>query len=200
MKPEIIYCEQKSDEWFEARLGRVTASHFADVLSNGSTRHTYMMKLLSERMTGERMETYSAKWMDEGSEKEPLAREYYEGLNGVTVEQVGLVVLGDDIGASPDGLIGTDGTLEIKCPFPNTHLGYILDDKLPAVYKPQVQGGLWITERQWCDFVSFDPRVKNRPFWCIRVQRDESYIQKLIAGVDKFVAELKALEDRILPF
>lgn len=197
MQPKIIYCEQRSPEWYAARLGRITASHFADVLSSGSTRKTYMMKLLAERMTGEPLENYNNKWMQEGTEAEPLARQYYEGLNGIKVEQVGFIQLGDDIGASPDGLIGEDGALEIKCPLPNTHLGYILTNKLPSEYKAQVLGALWVTGREWVDFVSFESRVKSRPYWSIRVERDEKYIEELAKAVREFADELNTLTEKV---
>ena len=202
MAPNIIYCEQQSPEWFAARLGKVTASHFAQAMmaKSASGRKTYMMKLVAERMTGQPLESYSAKWMEEGCEKEPEARIYYEGVKGVAVEQVGFVDAGD-IGASPDGLIGDDGLLEIKCPFPNTHLEYILAKKLPSVYKAQVHGQLWVTERQWTDFVSYDPRVISRPFWCVRVERDEKYIKEIKTAVEQFVEELLTLVAEVsIPF
>jgi len=201
MKRNIIYCEQGTPEWFTFRLGRVTASHFSDVLSTGSTRKTYMMKLLAERMTGEPLETFSAKWMEEGNETEPQARDYYAELNGVGVEQVGFIELGDDIGCSPDGLVGDDGMVQIKCPFPSAHLGYILKGTLPSQYKAQVQGELWVAERQWSDFISFDARVKSRPYWSIRVQRDEQYIKELEAAVLKFADDLNTLTAKVsIPF
>lgn len=201
MQPVIIYCKQRSPEWFAARIGRITASHFDDVLSSGSTRKTYMMKLLAERMTGQPLENYSNKWMQEGTETEPKAREYYEGLNSIKVEQVGFIQLGDDIGASPDGLVGEDGQIEIKCPLPNTHLGYVLANKLPSEYKAQVQGGLWITGRQWTDFISFEPRIQSRPFWSIRIERDEKYIKELAKTVWEFADELNILTEKVrLPF
>lgn len=197
MRPVIIYCEQGSPEWYAARMGRITSSHFDNVLSSGSGHKTYMMKLLAERMTGEPLEGYSNKWMQEGTEKEPEARAYYEGLNNVTVEQIGFAQLGDDVGASPDGLVGTDGQIEIKCPLPNTHLGYILAGRLPSEYKAQVQGGLWVTGRQWTDFVSFEPRVKSRPFWSIRVERDEKYIKDLAKAAQIFADELNTLTEKL---
>jgi hypothetical protein len=135
--------------------------------------------------------------MEEGTETEPQAREYYAGLNGVTVEQIGFIQLGDDIGSSPDGLVGDDGMIEIKCPFPSTHLGYILKGSLPSEYKAQVQGGLWVSGRKWTDFISFDPRVKSRPFWSIRVERDEKYIGELARAVQVFVEELQTLTEKV---
>ncbi|MFH1302646.1 MAG: lambda exonuclease family protein [Planctomycetota bacterium] len=201
MKRNIVYCEQGTPEWCTFRLGRVTASHFSDVLSTGSTRKTYMMKLLAERMTGEPLETFSTKWMEEGNETEPQARDYYAELNGVGVEQVGFIELGDDIGCSPDGLVGDDGMVQIKCPFPSTHLGYILKGTLPSQYKAQVQGELWVADRQWSDFISFDARVKSRPYWSVRVLRDETYIKELEAAVTKFADELNTLTEKVqIPF
>lgn len=202
MNPEIIYCEQMSDDWFQARLGIVTASRFSEVLGNPtkSGRKTYMMKLLAEKIRGIPEYSYHNKYMDDGIEIEPHAREYYEAAKKVKVEQVGFVKLGD-IGYSPDGLIEDDGTLEIKCPLGSTHISYILSGKLPSVYVPQVQGGLMVTGRQWCDFVSFDPDNPIRPFWCIRVGRDEKKIAEIQKACDIFVYELKELVDKItVPF
>jgi len=201
MNPEYIYCEQQSEEWFKVRLGIVTASHFAEVLCKGSGRKTYMMRLLAERMTGEVHPAFQSQYMEEGAETEVYARQYYEQLKKVEVKQVGFIKIGE-IGASPDGLVGEDGEIEIKCPLPSTHLDYIIKDKMPTEYIPQVQGNLWISGRQWCDFISFDPRVKNRPYWSVRVNRDESYINNLLKKeVKQFVFELNSLFEKVsIPF
>ncbi len=194
---QIFKCEQGSDEWFAIKLGKVSASHFSEVLNKKTGRKTYMFRLLGERLSGELYEAYSNKVMDRGMEAEAEARTYYEALYGV-VEQVGFVQLNDWVGCSPDSLVGNDGLLEIKSPQPNTHLTYIYNDRLPPVYKPQVQGNLWITERKWCDFISYDPRVKARPFWKKRVFRDEEYLKELAIQVQMFVSELKELEAKII--
>ena len=194
---KIFECEQQSDEWFAVRLGKVTASHFSDVLNKKTGRKTYMFRLFGERLSGEPYEAYSNKTMDRGSEVEAEAKAYYEALYGV-VEQVGFVELNDNVGCSPDGLI-KDGLIEIKCPFPSTHARYIINNILPAEYRPQVQGQLWVTGRKWCDFISFDPRVKDRPFWKIRVYRDEKYIKELAIQVTMFVNELKSFEKQFTP-
>ncbi len=189
---KIFRCEQGTEEWFAVKLGKVSASHFSDVLNKKSGRRTYMYRLLGERLSGESYEAYSNKTMERGSEVEAEARAYYEALYGV-VEQVGFVQLNDNVGCSPDGLPGTDGLIEIKCPFPSTHARYIIENTLPTAHKPQVQGNLWITGRQWCDFISFDPRVKARPFWKIRVYRDEKYISELHIQIQMFVNELNKM-------
>ncbi len=193
---QIFKCEQGSDEWYAVKLGKVSASHFSEVLNKKTGRMTYMFRLLGERLSCEAYEAYSNKTMDRGTEVEAEARAYYAALYG-PVEQVGFVQLNDWVGCSPDGLVGSDGLLEIKCPQPNTHLTYIYNDLLPSVYKPQVQGNLWITERKWCDFISFDPRVEVRPFWKHRVFRDEKYINVLSLAVEVFVKELLELEAKI---
>ena len=196
---QIFKCEQGSDEWYAVKLGKVSASHFSEVLAKGAgkTKTAYLFRLLGERLSGDAYEAYSNKTMDRGIEVESEARTYYEALYDV-VEQVGFVQLNDDVGCSPDGLVGNDGLLEIKSPQPNTHLTYIYNDRLPPVYKPQAQGNLWIAERKWCDFISFDPRVKARPFWKHRVFRDESFIKELAIQVQVFVSELKELEAKII--
>ena len=194
---KVYNCKQLSDDWFAVKLGKVSASHFSDVLNKKSGYKTYQYRLLGERLSGVSYEAYSNKTMDRGSEVEKQAREYYEALFG-KVEQVGFVELNDYVGCSPDGMVGKDGIIETKCPFPSTHVKYIIENKLPANYKPQVQGQLWVTGRQWCDFLSYDPRVSDRPFWKIRVFRDEKYINVLSIAIGTFVNELKELEGKII--
>ena len=192
----IIDCEQLSDEWFAARLGHVTGSHFADVLNKATGRKTYMYKVMAEILSGEVAPSYSNKAMEFGSEYESDAREYYEALFG-KIQQVGFVERDEYVGCSPDGLVGKDGIIEIKYPFPSTHLAYIIKNKLPATYVPQVQGNLWVTDRKWCDFVSFNAKIKDRPFWCVRIEREEKYINVLSEGVKVFVEDLKELISQI---
>ena len=208
----IIYDDiiQGSEAWDAIRLGRVTASNFPDVLALGkgqkkgttsaSTskgRRDYMIKLVAERLTGLPSESYSNKAMERGSETEQEAREYYEALNGVTVRQVGFIARDDDVGGSPDGLVGNNGMIEIKCPFPTTHLRYILAGKEPTDYAKQDQGNLWVAEREWIDFISYDPRVRQRPFFCKRVYRNEPAIKELHIKIIMFVDEMKAMLNQL---
>ena len=190
---QVIDCIQGSDEWFAARLGKVSASNFGKVMAGGAgkTRKSYMMKLVAERLTGERQAGFSNENMENGIEREAEAREYYEALNRVTVEQVGFIELNDDVGASPDGLIGDDGGIEIKCPLAATHIETILAKKVPTVYIPQIQGNMWVSERDYWDFVSYHPFVEGYHLWQMRVKRDEEYIKNLAAKVELFVSELK---------
>ncbi len=196
---KIHECQQGSPEWFAARLGKVTASNFADAIAGGQgiVRKKLMIKLIAERMTGLPAESYSNKAMEHGTATEQEAREYYEALNGVSVRQVGFIERDEDTGASPDGLVGDDGTLEIKCPFPTTHIKYILANKMPAEYVKPLQGGLWVAERKWCDFMSYDPRVRQRPSFIVRVYRDEDYIKKLSINITMFITDMQKLMERL---
>lgn len=198
---KIIDCIQGTEEWHLARLGKATASHFSDCVAGGQgkTRKTYMLQLLAERLTGEPTEGFSNAAMQHGTDTEPLAREYYEQVNGCTVDQVGFIERDEWVGASPDGLIGDKGLVEIKCPNSTTHIRYIMDGKVPTTYRKQIQGQLWVCEREWCDFVSYDPRVKSRPYFCERVERDDKFIKELAIGVTMFVTDLKEMIDSFNP-
>ena len=157
-----------------------------------------MRKLAAEILTGDRDGTaYTDKIMDKGSETEAEARRYYEIRNDCKVEQVGFVMRDEWVGGSPDGLIGKPGLLEVKCPLSSTHIETILSGKMPTLHISQVQGLLWITERKWCDFVSYDPRVLSQPMFTVRVERDQEYFKKLAGEVGVFVNELKAMIDKI---
>ena len=196
---KIIDCVQGSEEWFTARLGKVTGTGFAKVLAkgHGKTRKSYMIQLAAERLTGLAQESYSNAAMEWGTEHEADARITYEIVNDVSVLLAGFVELSDEIGTSPDGLVDDEGLLEIKCPNSTTHIETIMSNKVPSQYIPQIQGGMWVAERQWCDFVSFDPRVAAVPCLCLRVARDQKYIDNLEKEVNVFVAELKGLTEKI---
>jgi len=197
MNPTLVDCIQGSDEWYEARLGFVTASNFHKVLNKRTGRGLYMRKLAAERLTGLREESYKNDIMEAGSETEAEARRYYETVNSCAVEQVGFAMLDENIGGSPDGFVGKYGIIEIKCPLSSTHIEIILSGKMPTLHIPQVQGLLWVTDRQWCDFISYDSRVLSKPMFCVRVERDKEYFMKLAGEVGIFVGELKAMIDKI---
>ena len=192
---EIVDCIQGSEEWFLARVGKVTASRFSDVLAKGQgkTRLSYMKRLRAEVLTGLPADTYSNSYMEWGKENEAAARQEYANESGNEIVQVGFVVLNEWVGGSPDGLVGDDGAIEIKCPKSETHLDYIEANEILTGYYAQIQGVLWITGREWCDFVSYDPRVKCAPYFCKRSIRDDLYIKALEFAVKKFIKELKEL-------
>lgn len=190
---------QGSEEWYKIRLGLVTASNLSKVLAKGQgkTRKAYMLKLAAERLTGLPQESYNNSNMDWGTVTEPLARAHYEAITGVTTEQVGFIARDEDVGCSPDDLVGADGMAQYKCPLTTTHIEYIMAGIFPTTYKAQVQGEIWVAEREWSDFCSFDPRMRSNKMFKIRVYRDQNYIDELQYEVEKFVKELKILVETI---
>lgn len=196
--------KQGSEEWFAARLGRATASRFADVMSTlksgaeSSERRNYRAQLVCERLTGKKAESFSNRAMLVGTEREPDARLMYEAETGALVQSAEFMpISGLMAGASPDGLIGTDGALEIKCPQQAAHMTYLRlpDGKAPAEYVAQVQGQLWITGRAWADFVSYNPDFPDELQLVIRrVPRDNEYISKLSVAITSFLETVDAEE------
>lgn len=193
--PELI---QGSDAWFAERLGKVTASRVADVIAKTKTgpaasRANYMAQLVCERLTGEAAESFTSKEMQWGTDQEPNARSAYEFRTDATVELVGFVHHPKiaDSGASPDGLVAADGLLEIKCPNSATHIETLLGRAVPGKYITQIQWQLACTGRQWCDYVSFDPRMpESMSLFVARVARDPGMIADLEKQVSEFLAEL----------
>ena len=187
-------CPQRSDTWFALRLGTPSASNFDKIITPGGKASTqaeaYMHTLLAEILTGQQGGMESNSWMQRGTELEPEARGFYELTTGHDVAEVGFITLDDgSAGCSPDGLIGDPGMLEIKCPAPQTHVGYLLSGELPSGYKPQVQGQMWIAEREWADFLSYSPLM---PPVLIRVHRDEAYIKAMASALAKFTETMAA--------
>jgi putative phage-type endonuclease len=173
----IIDVPQGSEAWHEHRLGRITASKFATAMSGESTKgfNDIIEDLASEIITREIEETYTNSDMERGIELEPFAAQEYKNIFDCDVLEVGFCIPGEEdnlhewIGVSPDRLIGENGLLEIKCPRRRTHWGYIKTNKLPSVYKWQVQGQLLVTGKEYCDFMSYYPGLK--PF-IVRVYPD----------------------------
>lgn len=190
---------QGTAEWHQARLGKVTASKVADVIAKtksgpAATRANYAAQLVAERQTGKPTETFTNAAMAWGTEHEAEARAAYAFLHAPgPVTEVGFV---DHptipmTGASPDGLVGDDGLLEIKCPQTATHIETLLAQTVPAKHKPQIQWQLACTGRRWLDFVSFDPRLSPaKQLFVARVERDEAYIAELEAEIVAFLAEV----------
>jgi putative phage-type endonuclease len=190
--------DQRTDEWFKARLGKVTASRVADVIAKtksgyGASRANLMADLIVERLTGQPASTFSNAHMEWGTEQEPHARADYSARTGELVEEVGFIdhprIAAS--GASPDGLVA-DGLVEFKCPATATHLDTLLAQTVPAKYVSQMQWQMACTGRAWCDFVSFDPRLpEHLQMFVQRVERDDAYITMLEGEVTVFLAELE---------
>ena len=190
--------DQRSEEWFAIRIGKVTASRVSDVLAKtksgySASRDNYMAQLVCERLTGQKAEGFTNASMQWGTETEPLARAAYEALKDVLVDEVGFVPHPtiQMAGASPDGLVEQDGLIEIKCPNTATHIDTLLSDSVPTKYFTQMQFQLACTGRKWCDFVSFDNRLPEElQLFVKRVPRDETYIKLMEAEIVQFIAEL----------
>jgi putative phage-type endonuclease len=197
----IETCEQGSIEWLSLRLGKITASRVKDVLTKGrgtspsKTSESYMMELIAEILTGSSKPFFENDAMRWGTETEPQARAMYAVNNDfVDVKEVAFVEHNEQIGISPDGLIGDYGLLEIKCPNTTTQLKRALSDDYSADYKAQIQMQLWVTEREWCDFLSFDPRLEcSAGYLQQRVFRDEEYIEEMKEKVYAFVEKMNEL-------
>lgn len=193
--------QQGTDAWISARMGKVTASRVADVIAKtksgySTSRKNYAVELALERITGRRQESFSSAAMAWGTEQEPNARAAYEMHCGMLVEEVGLI---DHptipmAAASPDGLVGTRGLLECKCPNSATHLETILSDKPDPRYLPQMHWQMACTGREWVDFVSFDPRFpESKQLFVRRVERDEVAIAALEVEVLSFLSEVETI-------
>jgi len=190
--------EQGTDEWFAIRCGKVTASRVADVIATtksgySASRANYEAQLICEILTGKPAESYSNAAMAWGTETEPLARAQYELKTGEMVNQVGFVVhpMIEQAGASPDGLVGSEGLIEIKCPNTSTHLDTLLAQKVSSKYITQMTWQMVCTGRKWCDFVSYDPRLpENLQLFVQRIELDEDYAKKLQNEVVMFLVEV----------
>lgn len=195
MTDEII---QGSDAWKKLRLGKVTASRVADVVAKtksgpSASRANYAAQLIAERLTGTVAEGFTNAAMQHGTETEPEARAAYEFYHEVSVVEVAFVSHPsiDQAGCSPDGLVGDDGLVEIKCPNTATHLDTLLGQAVPGKYETQIQFQLACTGRQWCDFVSYDPRMpESMRLFIKRVPRDAARIKELETEVAGFLLEM----------
>ncbi len=197
--------EQGTQEWFMARLGKVTASRVADIIAKtksgySTSRQNYLAQLVVERMTQKPTETYSNAAMQWGTDTEPLARAAYEIKHDLMVSEIGFVPHPSIAmsGASPDGLVSNNGLIEIKCPNTATHIETLLNDTIKSEYKTQMQWQMACTGRLWTDFVSFDPRMPEKhQMKIIRVNRDDKTIQMLEDEVRKFLLEVTKTIERL---
>jgi hypothetical protein len=200
--------DQRSEDWYAARLGKATASRFKDAIATKKQTEKqkkdnlpgdpmqaqldYLTELVVERLTQQPVQRYATAAMQWGTEQEPAARAAYEQRTGVAVEETGFVAHDTLLaGCSPDGLVDWDGLVEIKCPW-NTavHIETLLNG-MPDEHIPQVQGQMWITGRQWCDFVSYDPRMPAElQLHVQRINRDPAYVADLERRVTEFLAEV----------
>ena len=189
---QILQAEQGSQEWLDARLGRPSASQFHKLIkSNGkpsASADDYINSLIIERISGMSAPVFVTEWMTRGNELEPDARNLYTLITDNEVQEVGFILDNSgEFGCSPDGLIGEDGGIEIKCPAPGNHDKWSEKGVCPTKHYAQVQGCMWITERDWWDFMSYHPDMDA---FIVRVERNQEFIDKLAEEVDKAVTEI----------
>lgn len=197
--------DQRTAEWFAARLGKATASRIADIIATtksgwGASRANYAAHLVAERLTGEPQEAFTNAAMQWGTCTEPEARQAYSFRQDVDVLEVGFIdhPQVEMSGASPDGLIGADGLLELKCPQTATHIATLLGQSVPAKYLTQIQWQIACTGREWCDFASYDPRLpETMRLFVQRVHRDDAEIKRLEALVVDFLGEVDETVSRL---
>lgn len=188
--------EQGSNEWHDARRGRITMSNAKALLTGGKgvTRKSYLMNVASEIVTGITAETYKSWAMERGNILEPFARDAYKAVTGCEVEQVGLGYLNEDrlISASPDG-IAPDRGLEIKCQLPKNHVNTLHNGINPKQFEDQMQGCMWVFDRPQWDYVSFCPECKDNPIFIYTVYRDEEVIKRIEDSAMRGIDEIKAI-------
>jgi predicted phage-related endonuclease len=202
--------DQRTDDWYAARCGKATASRFKDAIATKKQTEKqkkdnlpgdpmqaqldYLTELVVERLTQQPVQRYATAAMQWGTEQEPAARAAYERITGTSVEETGFVAHDTLLaGCSPDGLVDWDGLVEIKCPWNTANHIETLLNGMPDEHIPQVQGQMWITGRQWCDFVSYDPRMPAElQLHVQRINRDPTYVADLERRVTEFLAEVGA--------
>jgi hypothetical protein len=192
-KLEVFDCEQNSPEWVSCRCGIPTASEFGTLLMKGKdgkseskTRRTYLLRVAGERITGQVAESYTNPHMERGHIMEAEARDLYAFTYHADLKAVGFMRRGR-AGASPDRLVDDNGLLEVKTKLPHLQLECLLADRCPPEHYDQVQGQLMISGREWCDLISYWPRM---PLFRVRVYRDEPHIKKLVAAVEQFNSDV----------
>ena len=206
MTPNIIDVLQGSEEWMAARVGKVSASRIADMTAKtksgySTSRANYAAELVAERLTGVKAEKFVSGPMAHGVENEAAARTMYEFMHNVNVTEVGLVLHPtiDMACASPDGLVGDDGLVEIKCPNTSAHIATLLGGAVPGQYMKQMHWQMACTGRQWCDFVSFDPRMpSDMQIYITRLHRNGVVIVELEREVRAFLAEVDETLDQLV--
>lgn len=194
--------DQRTDEWFAQRMGKVTASRVADVMATiksgeAAARRNYKMELLCQRLTGQREEGFNSAAMQRGTDLEPIARSEYELRNDVMVSETGFVIhpVVEQFGASPDGLVGESGLLEIKCPNTATHIEFLRTGRPDSRYVWQMMAQMACTDRGWCDFVSYDDRLPEKlSYASVCIHRNADAEAAMLKEITAFLSELDALE------
>ena len=186
--------EQRTDEWYAIRKGKMTASNAETIIANGKGLETYIYNLMAEYYSSAEKENYINADMQRGIDLEPEAKIEFQFYTGLDIKEVGCVELNDYILASPDGLIGNDGLIEIKCPNDSIYFKLLLSNNIKPEYIAQMQMQMYVTDRQYCYFVSYNPNFE-KSLYIKKINRDEEMIDKLKKGLERGTQLIKEIKE-----
>lgn len=192
---KVYNCEQGSEEWLKCRLGKLTGSVAHTIATRGKGLETLCLEKATEILTGIISDGYKNDAMQHGNDYEAEARSIYELETGNTVIQVGFCEDNEFVGVSPDGLIGDDGLIEIKCPTDKTYTQYLIDGVIKPEYYSQMQMQMLITNRNWCDYVVYNPNFK-KTIIIKRVKADKEHMEKIGAGLGYGMRKIKEIVEK----
>ena len=191
---KIYNFEQRTDEWYNIRKGKMTASNAETIIANGKGLETYIYNLMAEYYSSAEKENYINADMQRGIDLEPEARLEFEFYTDLDVQEVGFIEYNEFIGVSPDGLIGDDGLIEIKCPNDSIYFKLLLSNNIKPEYIAQMQMQMYVTDRQYCYFVSYNPNFE-KSLYIKKINRDEEMIDKLKKGLERGTQLIKEIKE-----
>ena len=191
---KIYNFEQRTDEWYAIRKGKMTASNAETIIANGKGLETYIYNLMAEYYSSAEKENYINADMQRGIDLEPEAKIEFQFYTGLDIKEVGCVELNEYILASPDGLIGDDGLIEIKCPNDSIYFKLLLSNNIKPEYIAQMQMQMYVTDRQYCYFVSYNPNFE-KSLYIKKINRDEEMIEKLKKGLERGTQLIKEIKE-----
>ena len=191
---KIYNFEQRTEDWYNIRKGKMTASNAETIIANGKGLETYIYNLMAEYYSSAEKENYINADMQRGIDLEPEAKIEFQFYTGLDIKEVGCVELNDYILASPDGLIGDDGLIEIKCPNDSIYFKLLLSNNIKPEYIAQMQMQMYVTERQYCYFVSYNPNFE-KSLYIKKINRDEEMIEKLKKGLERGTQLIKEIKE-----
>ena len=191
---KIYNFEQRTEDWYNIRKGKMTASNADTIIANGKGLETYIYNLMAEYYSSAEKENYINADMQRGIDLEPEARLEFEFYTDLDVQEVGFVEYNDFIGVSPDGLVGDDGLIEIKCPNDSIYFKLLLSNNIKPEYIAQMQMQMYVTDRQYCYFVSYNPNFE-KSLYIKKISRDEEMIEKLKKGLERGTQLIKEIKE-----
>ena len=186
--------EQRTDEWYAIRKGKMTASNAETIIANGKGLETYIYNLMAEYYSSAEKENYINADMQRGIDLEPEAKIEFQFYTGLDIKEVGYVEFNEYILVSPDGLIGDDGLIEIKCPNDSIYFKLLLSNNIKPEYIAQMQMQMYVTDRQYCYFVSYNPNFE-KSLYIKKINRDEEMINKLKKGLERGTQLIKEIKE-----